>query len=446
MVVSPLRDLGDYAVGEATRSATRGGPLGVAQAIGSLPGVVADYVKALPAAFEGLGTGQVGKELGALRRAGAGMDARPQRTDAALREVYADLQRSGGMAIRSPSDVVRAARTVLTLGAEPIGSRLEQVPRIAAARRAAGRGADELGQAMAARDATIDFQRGGWMTQQLNAVVPFLNPTVQSAAQVKRLAQQNPAAFSAAVATGVGLPAMLADAWNRSDPQRAQDYQDVPDSVKNGGIVWMLPAELGVEGSTALLERKPNYLFVPLGSFAFAARMAREGLALADPLTGLEPTPDQPGRDTSTVGGAAMRAAELGGSLLAMFSPVKGENLGSTVASLIPPVASEAIEVLGVNKDLYRGNTIATERADERASTLSKGIASGLNTLFSTDQARASQVEHVIQGVAGYPGQLARGASDLGRDRGETRPVQDLPVVGGLTSRIIRDAGGPGKK
>jgi hypothetical protein len=137
-----------------------------------------------------------------------------------------------------------------------------------------------------------------------------------------------------------------------------------------------------------------------------------------------------------------MRAGEVLTDLLGMFSPVKGENLGSAVASLIPPVASEAIEIFGTNKDLYRGNTIATERTDERASNLSKGIASGLNTLFNTDQARASQVEHVISGVAGYPGQVARGASDLGRDRGETRPVQDLPVVGGLVSRIVRDTGG----
>jgi hypothetical protein len=269
MVVSPVRDLGDYAVGEATRSASKGGAAGMAQAVGAVPGVMRDYLKALPAAFEGLGTGQVGQEVADLRRAGAGFEGRPARTDAGLRQVYRDLQSSGGMAIRSPQDALRAARTVLTLGAEPIGSRLEMVPRIAAARRAAGRGADELGQAMAFKDATIDFNRGGWLTQQLNAVVPFINPTVQSAAQVARLWKKNPTAFTAAVASGVGVPAMLAEAWNHSDEQRAADYAHVPDSVKNTGIVWMLPDEVGAPPDRgvdrARRAQAEDYLWVPLG-------------------------------------------------------------------------------------------------------------------------------------------------------------------------------------
>lgn len=437
-VVSPVRDLGDYAVGEATRTATRNGPVGAAQAIGAVPGVLADYVRALPAAFEGLGKNQFSSEVADLRRAGAGFEGRPARTDQGLRSAYRDLQRSGGMAIRSPEDALRAARTLLTLGAEPIGSRFELVPRIAAARRAAGRGADPLGQAMAFKDATIDFLKGGWLTQQLNVPVPFLNPTVQSAAQVGRLAKKNPAAFAAAVGAGIGVPAMLADAWNRSDEQRARDLEDVPDSIKNGGIVWMLP---GVEGSTELGERKPNYLWVPLGSFAFAARLAREGLGLADPLTGLTPSQPKPGREVNSVGDAAMRAAELGGEIMAMFSPVKGENLSSSVASLVPPVASEAIEI-GIDKDLYRGNQIATDRRDENASNLSKGAAAALNYVGNTDQVRSSQVEHVVRGVGGYAGQLATAASDLGRNRGEQRPVQDVPVLGGLASRVIRDTGG----
>jgi hypothetical protein len=104
-------------------------------------------------------------------------------------------------------------------------------------------------------------------------------------------------------------------------------------------------------------------------------------------------------------------------------------------------VASEALE-LGVNKDLYRGTTIATDRRDDLASNLSTGIAGGINAFGDTDVVRPSQVEHVVRGVGGYAGQLATAASDLGRDRGETRPIQDIPVAGGLASRVVRDTGG----
>ena len=436
LLVSPIRDAADAIPGEAIRSATKPGAMGAAQAVGQLLPVVVDYARALPAAFEGFGRNRVGAEVAALRRAGAGFDPRPPRTDKGLRGAMGDLQRTGGMPVQSAADAARAARTILTLGAEPIGSRLELVPRIMAARRAAGRGADPMGQAMAFKDSTIDYLRGGWLVQQLNVPVPFMNPTVQSAAQVGRLMKRNPAAFTAAVATGIGVPAMLADAWNRSDEQRARDYEDVPNYIKNGGIVWMLPKP---EGTGELGERKPNYIFQPLGSFAFVARLAREGLALADPITGLKSDTPTPASDRSD----PAYWAGLGADILGMFSPVKGDSAASSVASLIPPVASEVMEV-GFNQDFYRGNKVATDRRDENASNLSKGIASGINTLTGGDQVRPSQVEHVTRGVGGYGANLANEAADrlTGREKKETRPVQDVPFVGGIAGRIVRDASG----
>lgn len=431
-LVSPVRDLGDYAIREATQSASASGAAGAAQAVGAVPGILADYVQAIPTAFAGVTSGRFRGDLADLMRSGAGMMGRPRHDQGELRQALRELQRTNGLEVRSLGDLARVAGDVLTLGAGPVGNRLEQVPRIAAARRAARRGADEIRQTMAARDATVDFQRAGEWSRAANALIPFFNVAMQSGAQTARTFKQNPAAATAAVATVVGLPVMLAEAWNNSDPGRAADYGDVPDYLKRTGIVLMLP---GVEGVSERGDRLPNYLWIPVGQAGALVQAARQ--------TAQDAVAGKPGADLSSPQGWA----EIGAEVAGIFSPIRGDSASSVVSSVLPPGLGTAAE-LAANRDLFRGSTIATDRRDESASALSQGSARAFSAVTGAES-RPSQWEYAYRDLGGIGATLATTASNMVAEatgarqpKDESRPLQSPPIVGGLTGRIVRDAGG----
>lgn len=461
LVVSPLRDAGDYAIKEMTasgnaakippRTVTRTtaagntvtltqstpGPVNAARSAGaavlSLPGVVKDYVAAVPAAFDGILQGQFKGDLAAMMQAGAGQMSRPGHTDADLRQALRELSRTGGFQVRDMADLRHVLGNVATLGAEPIGGRLEQIPRLAAARRATGRGASTTDQAMAFRDATVDFQRGGDLAKAINAVVPFFNTSMQGGAQVIRTAKQNPAAFMASMAATIGLATAGSEAWNNSDPQRAQDYKDVPDYLKKTGIVFMLP---GVQGSDQRGDRRPNFAWIPTGSYGAFVGAARDAITKYG---------SGQGADLSTLSGWGSLAADVGGT----FSPLRGDSAGGALSSLIPPPLSTAADLTG-NKDLYRGSTIATDRNDQNASALAQGSAAAFNRV-SGQETRPSQWDYLYRDLGGFAaGAIGEGSNMIARATGnrptlqEDRPIQDFPVGGGIAGRIVRDNVGQG--
>jgi hypothetical protein len=432
MVVSPLRDAGDYAIREATLSAKDQGLKGAAQAIGAVPGVMADYARAIPDAFRGILEGTYKGDLGRMMSEGAGQISRPGREQGELRAALGELQRTNGLEVKSVKDAMRLVGNVLTLGAEPIGGRIEQIPRLAAARRAGRRGASDLGQAMSFRDATVDFQRAGEVSRVINSIVPFFNVAMQGGAQTVRTFKANPAAFMASVAGTVGTATIAAEAWNNADPQRAADYEDVPDYLKRTGLVVMLP---GVEGQSARGDALPNYVWIPVGQYGALVQTAKE--AAKNAVAG------KPGADLSSPAGWL----ELGAEVAGIFSPIRGESAGGMISSLIPPGLSTAAE-LSANRDLFRGSTIATERRNEQASALSQASAAGFNTLTG-QESQPSQWEYLYKDLGGYGATLALEASNLAAEKlgmrppkADVRPIQDIPIVGGLVNRVIRDAGG----
>ena len=230
------------------------------------------------------------------------------------------------MAIRSPQDALRAARTVLTLGAEPIGGRLEMVP---GSRRLAGRRGAALtssarrwrsrtprSTSTAAASAHPAAQRGRAVHQ----------PDRAKRGPVARLWKKNPTRVTAAVASGVGVPAMLAEAWNRSDEQRAADYANVPDSVKNTGIVWMLPDEWGAPPDRgvdrARRARKPRTtLGAARGRFGVRRSAGPRGAGAGRPRDGAAPWARASWTEDRLPADAALHALEIGTEILASFSP-----------------------------------------------------------------------------------------------------------------------------
>ncbi len=354
---------------------------------------------------------------------------------------YRDVQDSGGKVIRSPSDVAGILKDLATF--RPVmaaNERTELISRTAMMELAERRGAGDLESMIAGRNASIDFQRAGTVTRMFNGAIPFLNATVQSGAQFARTVRDHPKSATATAALVVGLPVAAAEVYNRSDPQRAQAYDDVPQHLKDQGIVLMLPWA----GSDARGER-PNYLWLPLGMGAPVAIAIRE--AMRD-LPALEPSGPRP--ELAPDASGPERVLAVANEVFSVFSPVKGDSASATAASLVPPVAKQAVE-LGTNKNLYTGSEIATDATDQRATAVGKTIASAAQATGRAvgsdflQEVRPSQIDYLARQLPAY-GDVIAGTSDMvapsASKQTEDRPIQNAPVVGAVTGRIVRDTGG----
>lgn len=394
---------------------------------------------ALYALAGGIGTGLAGRKIVPTGKAaefvarGGGMD----RLDAGWRggqQWLREAQRSGGVVARNPAELARHAADILKDLAlfEPmaqIGNRMELVPRTARMRLAERAGENATEAMIRGRDATVDFARGGELLKSWNRLIPFANVTVQGGAQLARTLRDHPAAALTTLAATLG-PVMLAtEVYNRQTPERAQAYSDIPNYVKDQGVVLMLPWA----GTDARGER-PNYLWIPTG---MATPFVQASRAAMQKVPGLESV-EGPG-----IGETAM-------SILTMFSPVKGENLSSLAATVVPPIAKQGIE-LGTNRSTFTGNAIATDSADERASAFGQKVAGGVNRIGqmlgsdSLQEVRPSQVDYLTRQLPAY-GDLIQGVSNdmapTARRGEEQRPVQNMPVLGQSAGRIVRDTGG----
>ncbi len=356
-------------------------------------------------------------------------------------EWYAAARRAGGLAVTEPGDVARILKDLATF--KPVmalNERAELVSRTAMMQLAERHGAGATEAMIAGRNASIDFQRAGTVVRMFNGAIPFLNATVQSGAQLTRTFRDHPTSATATFATVVGLPVIAAEAYNRSDPERARAYDDVPQYLKDQGIVVMLPWA----GSDARGER-PNYAWLPLGMGAPVAVAIREAMRDAPFLE-----PAAPRSDLASDAGEVERWAGVAAQVFSVFSPIKGDSASSVASSLVPPGAKQAVE-LGANKNLYTGGQIASDAADERASAAARGAAGLANEAgraLGSDvlqEVRPSQVDYLGRQLPAY-GDVITGVSDLvapsAAKQAEDRPVQNAPVAGALAGRLVRDTGG----
>jgi hypothetical protein len=350
-----------------------------------------------------------------------------------------DVQRDGGAPIRTPADAARylgdwLADVATLQGVKGINERTELISRTAAMRRADAQGLSPTEAMTRGRDASYDPDRAGTVARTINGIVPFFNASVQNAAQTTRLFKQNPVAATAAITATVAPVMLLAEAWNRSDPDRARTYDDIPQYIKDTGLVVVT----GGSGSDNRGER-PRYVWIPTGlttPFVIGMRKAMENVP------GLEPT----------AGRGEEGWADLLGTVIQTFNPLKGDSFGAAASNLIPQGVKQIAE-LSQNKDFFRGNPIATDNADERASAFSRTVAEGANAVgrFVGNDAlqnlHPSQVEHVSRALPAYH-DIVSGASDLispsGYKRAEDRPVANEPFLGGIASRFVKDQGGAG--
>lgn len=388
----------------------------------NVPKVAAELVKAYGDTFQGLFRGEFRGDTARYIQGGGAMSGFFSHSPEDALKVSQALQRTNAFAIRPDhvkEDLGRLIGQALTLKpVEAIGERIELAPRVAAMRLAEKAGASAEQAVIAGRTVTIDFSQGGTWAKVLNQVIPFFNVAVQAGAQLPRAFKENPRGFVTTAAGLLAAPTVGFEAWNRSDPQRAQDYADVPKYVKDAGLVFMLPASAQVDEKG---NRKPQYLFLPLREYSPFAVLTREA---TDRVLG-----DDPRAWADLLLGAGKSV-----------SPVSGNSGADVISTGVPLGVSTALQ-LSTDQDWYRGGRIVSKTSDEQASAFSKAAADALQKMGV--EARPSAVEFAARDVGAGVGGMLLAGSDMvaGRARRDER-IQSTPGVGGLIGRFVQDRTG----
>lgn len=412
--VGPIRDFMDY----TTRMGAWYGPAAVPEAI-------VEYARALPDVWKGFrayGAGNTLEGQGAQRfnLLGGAMSGLYAGQVPKAEDILRNLTSSGGTLL--------TARTLRdTLRLEPvarIGERMELAPRVAAMRMGERRGLSPRAAMIRGRDVTLDFQRGGQWARALNSAIPFFNPMIQGTAAHVRMMGVTPEERARTVAM-LGTTALATTAalewWNQGrdwsnnvvDPQRAINYDDVPNQYKDNGLVIMMPWG---EKTDEQGNRRPDFLWLPTGLMSPYLTLAREAVRRS-----MSKLPRDPG--------------DMAMGVAASTSPLSGRTPFDLATNVLPQPISTLTQ-LAADRDAFRNRQINTRFNNEQASALSRWSAQ--SGLWS-----ASQAEFFLRDLFGSYGAMAPAISDLAagkRPWEQTHRAQDWPAVGGLASRVVRDA------
>jgi soluble lytic murein transglycosylase-like protein len=434
LVRNPMLDIPEYMTRELARAG--GNPLQLPHILGELAQGYADAFKGYSPLTEGKFAGQGAQEFMLSGGGGAGLASN---TFANRADAVARLAQDGHV-LGSAADVGRVLKDLVTL--KPVArtaERTELGPRIASMRLAQQRGATQARATLAGRTVTLDFNEGGTVAKTINQFVPFFNAGIQGSMAVPRMIGEHPVGAVASMMMTAGLPAVAAEAWNNADPQRAKDYADVPDYLKQQGVVVMMPGDAPTDDRG---NRRPQFWWINMRGMAPLSSIAREAT----------------GRVMQVAGNGSVQPEDwqhlIGDSLFGM-SPIRANTIGDVPGSLSPqfvPGADVGLQLM-LNKDIFRGSDIVTPRKDQYASAVGKSIANGLTAVARLQnpaaQVHPSQVDFTLQQMLGGVGSSIMGASNaIAGQRSDDAP-QSAPVLGGLvraagvrgdTGQVLQDA------
>lgn len=411
-------------------------------------------------------------------------DALGMRKVSDVEQAVENLKRSSAIDIRSPGELLSKIKDLALLKpVESIGERIEMAGRVPAYRLAQKRTAREIAPlqaelaksqaAVAAggtpgvgphaglrdpaalqqmidqargrgniqatqnfRTTTLDFDKGGNFAKTVNKVIPFFNVGMQSLADVSRAATENPKAYPATALASTILPIIAAEKWNQSDPQMARDYNDIPNYIKDQGLIVMLPTEAPVDKQG---NRNPQFFQLRYRQLAPVAMATRELLQRT-----IYNDPNMSDQDRRSIFDVLESAAS-------QELPI---NFGSTADAFmapLPPGISTGAQ-LAINQDTFRGGKrIQSQFADERASPLSHALSSASQSVLGDYGGTPAQWEFgtrdIGSGFAGaYHGLSEMVAGDPTKQSGGSPylPEQSTPVAGGLYGRFVKGSIGGG--
>jgi hypothetical protein len=237
------------------------------------------------------------------------------------------------------------------------------------------------------------------------------------------LSKKNRMKTLTALGTAVLLPTIAAESYNRAFYE--DDYEDVPDYLKDNGWVIMLPGDVprnedGSKGS------RP---------FAWIPRPQHVNFLASAVKRGME---HQFGDDHQTWGSTWR-------SLLGGVSPV---NLDAVP---LPPTVRTTAELL-TNKDLFRDREIVPEQLqglppEEQYTTSTSALGRGVGRLIHKPP---TAIDYAVTSLGGGVGRQGLNLSNdlarlLGLDAAEparAAPVLDIPVAREAIGSILRRSGG----
>jgi hypothetical protein len=355
----------------------------------------------------------------------------------------------------SPRRIMEILKDTIALRPiEAIGERIELTPRVAAMRNAESRYTHPIADLRrntygptpalidmmdrratestnAARTTTLDFAKGGSWSKTINQIIPFFNVGIQSAVDVPRAIQENPVSYTATAMASSVLPMVAVELWNNQDDQRAKDYDDVPQYLKDQGLVLMLPESSHPAIMDENGNRHPQFVHIRYRQLAPLAVLTREFMQRGLGLDSKRPLAER----------RSMFDAFMGAD--SQLLPVSANNQADSFLSLTPPVLDTGIQS-SMNRDTFRDRAIVSKSADERASPLAQLLAQRLG--FGDDQKHPSWWEFVTRSLgSGYAGTWHGASEALYPPQApfERAPSpQNEPIRGGLYGRIVKGTTG----
>jgi len=203
-----------------------------------------------------------------------------------LAEAWATAAKRLGRPATAAEDLARAALW-LPRSIGKVGEVIETIPRRAVARRAMRQGVAAglpyeralVKAAVAGREATVPFERGGIWTKDYNRLVAFFNAGFQGPYTAARWARAHPQETAIKGLVSMTLPTLAYYAAIQRNDQWRKDWELLPGYRKYAG--WNIPYGTDQKGET-------KFLFVPMPwewgiVFAAAPMAAVEQLKRRDP-------------------------------------------------------------------------------------------------------------------------------------------------------------------
>jgi hypothetical protein len=110
------------------------------------------------------------------------------------------------------------------------------------------------------RNATGNLLEQGDWTKPLAALYPYINPAIQGGTTLAKALRDRPIATSLKIIGAVQVPAVIATAWNMSDPRRAEAYLDISADERERYTIVVLPGSEKTDGKwqTVKIPKAPG--------------------------------------------------------------------------------------------------------------------------------------------------------------------------------------------
>lgn len=195
---------------------------------------------------------------------------------------------------------------------------------------------------LAAWQNSVDFNRMGTWGKAINLVIPYFNAGIQGSRQLVTTFKTNPLGAFAKTMSLVGLPLIGLTAYNLSDPQTREIYNNIPDYEKQNNFIVILPnAELNDQGVYEGILKIP--MPQGYGDLMTPARRLLESYVNKEPVDGTK------------------IALDIFNSI---SGPAQLQSGNQLISGFIPQGAKPTLQQVA-NKDFYTGKPIVPDYINE---------------------------------------------------------------------------------